>query len=286
MTMGIKQVMKLHQKQLAAVIQAKGVKQMYALYEQARADLDRKLGSLRGKNDSFTAQHLRAVLAQVRDAINLLTPQLRMSLNTASGFAQTLATRHLIASVKALEKRYTGHTPVLQVEQAGVLAGIYKGTTPSLLNRHKVSGKTYGPQTILAVRHELAKSLLTSESVDQAVDRVVGTDGIFEKQRWRAERIVRTELSHSYGVTKQAAMEVMAKTDVPDLKKKLVATIDNRTGEDSKELNGQVQRVDQPFIWKVRDSKGNLTGKVVKYMQPPNRPQDREIVIPWRDGWT
>ena len=64
-----------------------------------------------------------------------------------------------------------------------------------------------------------------------------------------------------------------------------MATIDDRTGDDSKQLDGQTVPVDRPFVWHVKDSKGAPTGKVVYYMQPPNRPNDREVVVPWRPGW-
>jgi len=128
------------------------------------------------------------------------------------------------------------------------------------------------------VRDALSHSILMNETVDEAVERVVGTSGVFEREAWRAERIVRTELSHSYGVVKQRAME-STREEMPDLQKRLVATFDNRTGEDSKELNGQTVPVDQPFLWKKPN------GETVRYMQPPNRPNDREVVIPWRAAW-
>jgi len=114
---------------------------------------------------------------------------------------------------------------------------------------------------------------------------VAGSAGLYEGQRWRAERIVRTEMSYSYGVSKQVSMGDLAR-QVPRMRKRLVATHDDRTGQDSIDLDGQTVDVDKPFVWAVRDSKGRLTGKIVHYMQPPNRPNDREVVIPWLDDWS
>jgi len=93
-----------------------------------------------------------------------------------------------------------------------------------------------------------------------------------------------TEMSYSFGVVKQASMEAVQQ-EVPRMQKRLVATWDDRTGDDSKQLDGQTVDVNKPFVWHVKDSKGLPTGKVVYYMQPPNRPNDREVVIPWRPEW-
>jgi hypothetical protein len=96
---------------------------------------------------------------------------------------------------------------------------------------------------------------------------------------------VRTELAYSYGATNQMAM-VDLRTRVPKMQKRLVATFDDRTGQDSVDLNGQTVDVHEPFRWEVKDARGRKTGKVVLYMQPPNRPNDREVVVAWLPGWS
>lgn len=58
--------------------------------------------------------------------------------------------------------------------------------------------------------------------------------------------------------------------------KKLVATFDDVTGRDSVVLHGQTRPVDQPFYDKVNG---------ITYMAPPNRPNDREIIVPWRESY-
>ena len=56
--------------------------------------------------------------------------------------------------------------------------------------------------------------------------------------------------------------------------------MDKRTGEDSKILarNNPIVPIDEPFV-------ENSTGKELVYMHPPNRPNDRAIMIPYRDSW-
>jgi len=197
--------------------------------------------------------------------------------------AGVLAPRHMTDMVTRLESHYGRMTPVIQAAQAAVVQGVYPKVAPVLLEKYRSSVKLYGPQAIGAMREGLARSIVQGETVDEAVGRL--TPELFDRQRWRAERIVRTEMSYTYGVSNQRAMQELAPV-VPKMMKRLVATFDNRTGEDSELLNGQTVPVDQPFLWEVTDSRGNKTGKVVRYMQPPNRPNDRECVIPWVDGWS
>lgn len=65
-----------------------------------------------------------------------------------------------------------------------------------------------------------------------------------------------------------------ADDDLGDVVKVLSATFDNRTGWDSYQVHGQLRRTDEPFEWA-----GGL------YQHPPNRPNDREVVVPHRLSW-
>ena len=67
---------------------------------------------------------------------------------------------------------------------------------------------------------------------------------------------------------------------IPDLKKTLYHPMDKRTGEDSKWLNKNnlIIPVDEPF-------KYTWNGQVREYMAPPDRPNDRSILIPYRESW-
>lgn len=282
----VRRVVDLHRRQLVGVIEARGVRRLQRLYEESRSDLERGLADLRrrGRNATFGAQHLRIVLAQVADAVRGFQGGLGEHLALTGRQAAVLAPRHVVDLVAKMETRFGRMTPVVQARQAAVVAGVERDVMPSLLNRFRSSVRLYGGPTIMAIREGLARSIIQGEGVDDAVGRVSEAGGLFDSQRWRAERIVRTELSYSYGVSKQGSMTAL-KAEVPRLQKRLVATFDVRTGEDSKELNGQTVDVDQPFLWEVRDSRGRLTGKVVRYMQPPNRPNDREMTIPWLATW-
>ena len=282
----IRKIVDLQRSQLLGLIELGSVKRMRKTYEDARRDLTARLADLkkRGMGDSFSAHHLRMVLTQVNATLHEFATELGVQMAKDGATAGTLSQRHLIGTVEAMEKKFKGLAPVLQVEQAGVFRQVYRNVEPSLLNRHRQSLARYGAPVVSEIRDRLAQSMLQNETVDQAVERVAGADGVFAQQRWRAERIVRTEMAYSYGVTKQQSMVSLRDSAYPTMQKKLIATFDDRTGDDSKELHGQTVDVDKPFIWRVKNSKGVVV-RTVEYMYPPNRPNDREVAIPWMPSW-
>lgn len=283
----IRQVIDLHRAQLKGLIEIRGVRRLRKIYNDAQADLLRQLKKLeaahRGK--TFQAQHLRIVLAQVADGIKTFQGKFGDHLKATGRLTATVAPKHVIREAKTMEKHFTGQTPVLQVEQAAVLQSLYRDVEPSLLDRYNVSRKLYGPPVIARIRDGLAESMIKAETLDDAIDRVAGTDGIFESERWRAERIARTEMAYTYGVTKQRALEELRTRDLPDLKKTLISTFDGREGDDAEEQHMQIRDINEPFEWNVKNSKGVATGEVIRYMAPPSRPNDRAVMIPWREGW-
>jgi len=64
-----------------------------------------------------------------------------------------------------------------------------------------------------------------------------------------------------------------------DMVKILVAGFDDRTGWDSYQVHGQIRRLDEPFEWVTKN------GETIAYMTPPNRPNDREVVVFHRVAW-
>lgn len=138
-----------------------------------------------------------------------------------------------------------------------------------LLERYEVSRRTYGMDAIKAMREEFAAGALTGESLKVTWDRVAARVSIPE---WRAERIVRTE--HSFAIHARALGDMQAAypADGPEgglWVKELVSIFDQRTGKDSVYVNGQQRALDKPF----EDNEGRV------YMAPPNRPNDREVMV-------
>lgn len=264
----IREIVGLHRAQLAGIIEVRGVGRLKKIYAASRVELEDRLASLKrqGQGQTFAATHLQLVLAQVVEALRNFEGPFREHLHETGRLAGVVAPRQVAQMIGRVETARGAMTPVIAAEQAAVVRGVYPGIAPTLLQRYRESAKRYGPQALLAIRDGLARSLVQGETVDQAVDRLTKASGTFDGQRWRADRIVRTEMSWTFGIAKQRSMEQMQARAVPRLMKKLIATRDGREGEDSKELDGQTVPVDQPFLWRTR-----LHGveRVIPYMQPP-----------------
>lgn len=282
----IKRLVDLHRAQVFGIVDVRGVGRLRKIYADSRSELEDKLRWLvrSGRGETFGAQHLRLVLAQVTDAVRGFEAGMERHLVETGRTAMEFAPRSIVRMIGEMEAKFGRMTPVVQAQQAAVLKGVYREISPSLLDKYRSSTRLYGPPAIRSIREHLARSIVQGESVDDAVDRVSGTHGLFAGQRWRAERIVRTELAYTTGFATQKSIEQL-RPSTPRLMKRLVATHDARTGEDSEQLDGQTVPVDQPFVWVVKNSRGEPTGKIVRYMFPPNRPHDREVNIPWQADW-
>jgi uncharacterized protein with gpF-like domain len=279
----VAKVINLHRAQLQGVIELGGIRKVRSLYETVRSELEAELADLRrgGKDQSFTAFHLRLVLLQVRDGLKVFQTGLATELDNNGLATATLAQRHVVGAIKAFEKRFAGTEPVLRLEEAGVFAKVYRDVEPTLLHRYHKLTANYPMPTLERVRNQLALSMIKGEGVDQTVNRIAAKGGLFDREKWRAERIVRSEGAWAYGVTNQRALAEVA-PQVPGLMKKWVETMDARTGEDSKELQGQTVAWDAPFVWMKKTAHGV---ERVEMMHGPNRPNDRSCIVPWRQDY-
>jgi hypothetical protein len=115
------------------------------------------------------------------------------------------------------------------------------------------------------------------KGVDDVVSDVTAT---FGRERWRAERIVRTELSYAHNFSQYKGQQELRDSGGPT-HKKLVETFDDRTGKDSKILHGQIRAVDEPFIYVPPPGVKGYP----PFLMPPGRPNDRAVVVPWRLDW-
>jgi len=107
----------------------------------------------------------------------------------------------------------------------------------------------------------------------------------FGSESWRVARVARTEASRAYN---QA--QLVAADEIEDLWMRWTERIndfsglpmDNRVGEDSKALHGQVARPGETFTMPL-GGPSKMVGR--QWTAPPNRPNDRAILVPWMPGW-
>lgn len=250
-------------------------RRLLRILTRARRDLREQLEAA-AISPLFGVANLRASLAQVSLAVASLERDMLAGLGEASQRAYELARRHFEQQVETFALT-TGHDPPpLDFRTSLAL------DDDLLLLQHQASVRTYGTQLIRRVQDRMVTLAAQGVPWTEMVRQVAGIDGILAEDitggpdarksgiQSRAERIVRTELSRAYNAGHQAnAVAAQAADPEGGWRKQLVATFDNRTGEDSKFVHGQVREVDKPF----KDNKGR------EYMHPPGRPNDREVQV-------
>lgn len=225
-----------------------------------------------GPNASFTEASLIAYREQIQRVIEFAKNQLR-GMTSDEAFRAASAgysmTRELFSN---LEKTFTGVVVPIQLREASLIE--LRGT---LLQRHVASVDRYGDAMIRQMNRVLSQGIVQGKTQGQLVDdfvRMRGPQGLFTRYRSWAWRIVRTETAEAQNAAHIQAM-TQFRDQFPDIRKKILATFDQRTAWDSVGVHGQVRKIDETFM----DGAGRV------YQRPPARPNDREIVIPWRPSW-
>ncbi len=284
------QTMRAHVSTLNRLMDQRSVKGLKKLYDASLSSLQRRLSaSIRsGKRDTMSVLQMRQLIAQVREG------QARISQSLANGMQPILrdtqadAIRGAARTITKLEKQFTGAEIVLPLEEAATFSGLIQNRTASLIRMNSTSWARYGTVVTKKVEQELAMSLMTGETPTAAIDRVME---VSNTQWWQAERIVRTETAYAFNASHADAIAV-ASDELDDLYQRWTEFVDDATGRpldnrvanDSLVLHGQVAKVGQQFIMPTDprvDAK--FWGKA--FVQPPNRPNDRAILLPWRPGW-
>ena len=250
-----------------------------------------------GPNASFTESSLLAYREQIQKTIEFAKGRLR-GLTTEQAFRVADIGYGMMGDFFTnLESEFTGSVVPIRLREAKLLE-----LKPTLLQRHMASVDRYGDQMIRQMNRILAQGIVQGKTQGQLVDDFVrlrgprGTvslkaieiqpgmviriseeiipEGLFMRYRSWAWRIIRTETAEAQNAAHLEATRGF-RNQFPDLKKKILATFDQRTAFDSVGVHGQVRDIDKPFI----DGAGRV------YQRPPSRPHDREIVIPWRTSW-
>lgn len=238
---------------------------MLDLYDDARREIAEKLRlAIRArKGASFQAHQLRAAMAQVEDGIRSLIDkasdqQMRVGLKL-----NETALAQLSDQIRVLERRFKGGATPLAVDEMQALSRIQEELRPTLLRRFTTSFAVYGAETVRDVERTMALGLATKQPVDEMIDAVGGVTGQLANERWKAERIVRTELNGTYNAAHHEGLLVTKAEDYPDLGKQWSGFADLRECQLCRRLDGTVRRLPDG-TWTLRP------GVAVAY--PPAHP--------------
>lgn len=271
------------------------------LRDLAAADalLRRRLARYASSDERFTPQSLLSYQRQIVLVRRRVERSLSGIVGRCAGSARVAGYAETFRLMAALEQRFSGIVRPLRLRQAQTMSASRSET--SLLSQRATSVDRYGNAMIAEFERRMRRGLIAGLSQRDMVNELCGhggpagtvslaaretpagvvrtveeeiPEGLFVRYRSWAWRIVRTETARAYSVARMDGL-FEQRQEFPALRKKILATFDNRTAMDSVLVHGQIRRLEEPFV----DGAGRV------YMQPPARPNDREVVIPWLPEW-
>jgi hypothetical protein len=280
-------VLEINRRTALSVADQAGGERTRALLKRAQADLERRLKEAEGLKgpgaDSFTAAQLNVTLGQVHAVLGELKGGMARVVVGQGRSAAVDAVGGTLAYLNAAEQRFRGVNQALPLREASMLDPVVRGTDASVLRRilsdpthrgHKGVLDRYGDNVISRFEEQLQLKFVARKPWEEVKQSIVKESPFLQGvPGFWAERIVRTETMAAYS---RASWETIRQADsqLGDMVKILSATFDARTGADSVAVHGQIRRPEEAF-----ESWFGL------YQHPPNRPNDREVVVPHRISW-
>ena len=242
---------------------------------------------------TFTEVRMNATLAQIRHVLYNLRPGMSRAIVQTALDAADVAGAGVVDYLTDVEAGFRGiGVQPLALDESSMLDSAREGAKSSVLRRLMSSGENvpgaeavphqakmgildrYGVNVVGHFEDQLRIGMLTRKPWADIRESLVAKSPFLQgaPAHW-AERIVRTETMGAYN---RAGLESIHDADeqLGDMVKILSATFDDRTAADSYAVHGQIRRTTEPFdTW---------AGPV---MNPPARPNDREIVVPHRVSW-
>jgi hypothetical protein len=257
----IKSVLKLEDSEAATIMEG---------YQEARRDLVDRIS--RYPRGSFTRQHLQGVLGQVQGAIVAIQKHLAGATVDGAYKAALQGVSGLLKEMRVFDEKFTGAVTPINLNAALVA----KDTSQFLVTRYKTNLDAYGNDLYRQISNGLFSATIGETSYDEVVGRI---SQFFNAEEWKLHRIVRTELHNVFNIGKLNGMRE-ASDDVDDLMKTLMHPMDARTGQDSKYAASMhlIAEIDEAFeyMW---------DGTLRVFQHPPDRPNDRSILVPYRKEW-
>lgn len=240
----------------------------------------------------FTVNQMQALQSQVASAVHQMTRLFDRELGNLSADTVRVALDELGTITRTAYTVATGRVIRLPLREIAKVLGAADGLQDALLRVHR---KSIGGWSVYAIdkgTEALALSMAAGDSGFQAIKRV---QTAMQTTQSRAEVIVRTELAGAAGATTRAATEELSERVLPGLAMRWTERVtdggspmDKRVGVDSMAMHGQVARKGESFVMPPTAPNGKrvsskLSGK--RWKHPPNRPQDRAVLVPWHPGW-
>lgn len=279
-----------NREQVQKIIQNVGTTRMRGVLEGAERDLIKKLKKT--SRGTFTSEQARVALVQVRAALKDIKDGIVSTAKRGAEEAAEVAAEGTIDYLHRTEEQFKGIGQPLALDEAAMYERAVNGAQSSILRRLASSGEPvagaedvphaakvgildrYGLNTIGYFEDVFQRGVLAKKSSEEMRAEIVEKSPFLQQApaHW-ASRIVRTELA---GAANKANWESVREADdqLGDMVKIVSGVFDARTASDSYASHGQIRRPDEAFeTW-------------FGLMQhPPDRPNDRSLVVPHRISW-
>ncbi len=266
-------VTKLIQNNIRKVVQLEEseAKKLLIIYTDVRRELVDRLS--RATEGSFTEQTLRITLVQVEAGMQALTRRLKQQFTNSVNDVSESSIKDLTLEIELFSEFFEGAVQPINLDAVFITADARN----FLFNQHQTSIEAYGQDVLRNVARGLTQSLLAKDTLGQVVIKL---NKFMMVEEFKLQRLARTELHNVYNLAKLQGMRQIKEETIPDLKKTLIHPIDSRTGDDSKKLKklNPIVSIDKPFRFTFK-------GKLRVFMVPPDRPNDRAILVPYRKVW-
>lgn len=278
------------QDQLQRLVRTAGVAPVRALYDRMLADVTRRIDATPAA--TFGHQQLTGLLAQIKLGLARVQGAMGAAVEDSATQVGVHAARTLLTDAAKLEKHFTGAVISLPLLEIGRLNGLVADQIPSLMRAHNVSMARFGTQLVGRFEGEIGAAMALGESPGKMIDRL---QTVGEMEWWRAERVVRTELNFAAGRSARAAADEQAEELDGDMWSRWTehvtdqgTPLDDRVGVDSEAMHGQVAPPGEAFTQPPANRQGDLVSDSLvgrTWTCPPNRPNDRAVLVPWRAHW-
>lgn len=271
-------------------VQSSGLRRTKHILQHAQADLERRLASTLAKHgeETFTVVQMRSTLAQVKQVLADVSKGLGTTVLDASDLAADKATDATLKYLHSADKAFRGvGSAPLALREASMFERARHGARSSVLHRLTKGGPEargrgvrkgvltrYGEEGIRYFERTLSHGMLVGKSQREMADDLRRRSPFLREApaHW-ATRIVRTEVHGAYS---RSAWEGIRQADeeIGGMVKIISSVFDERTGADSYAVHGQIRRPEEAFeSW------------YGMFQHPPDRPNDRGIVVPHNMRW-
>lgn len=278
-----------HRATLDRLLDRQGMVPLRRMYDQTQDALERELRRLvKGAGAApVNPVAAQALLQRFKLAQQKLAVKLAKQLQQVMVDAQVEAVRQMARTLAKQELEFAGAAYVPDFDEPARLNAIVERRSTALAQANAPAWERMAHALGVKASDELTLALVQEEDADEAIGRMRKAA---DEEFWMGARIIHTATAKAFNSAAADSIDA-ASAGIPKLQKRWCELVndftgepfDNRVGQDSMVLHGQVVERSGQFVMPpdLRVSP-KMWGQT--YFCSPNRPNDRSVTMPWRPG--